>query len=199
MDVERIIVQNHLAARYGITLADNNVYAGGSSANGECDIAVVGIGSVTGTAAYVTGEILESESSSGLRLMAAADSLDGGEFVLAGNGGFQNYWKLLGGSSAATRCWNREWYVDKTAVDGVDAELLFNFTDAGVSLYGPEAEPVYLLLYRADASAAYQDTGVTGLLDGDTLSFALDDTALVDGLYTVGVLLPPSGTLILVR
>jgi hypothetical protein len=199
MDVERVIVQNHLAARYGLSLATNNFYAGVSALNGECDIDVVGIGCVTNVAGYVEGTVSQSESSSGLILADAADTLNDAEFVLAGHAGVDNFWKRLGGGSAATRCWNREWYVDKTAVDGVDAELIFNFTDAGVSLYGPEAEPVYLLLYRADASAVYQDAGVAGVLDGEALTFALDDAALVDGLYTVGVLLPSSGTLILVR
>lgn len=199
MDAERMIVQNHLAARYGITLAGNNLYNGATALYGECDRDVVGVGSITALGSYVSGTVAQSEASAGLTLKDAGETLDNGEFVLVGHSGVANSWKHLGHSSVASRCWNLEWYLNKTAVDGVDIELIFDFAAAGVPLYGADAKPDYRLLYREDAGSEYQNTGVEGALEGGLLGFVLNDAALVDGLYTVGVLLPPKGSVIIVR
>ena len=199
LDAERVIVQNHLAARYGMSLATNNVYAGASAINNDSDIGVVGIGCMTNSASYFAGSLSVSESSGGLSLSDAGDSLNDGEFVLAGHSGMPNSWKYLGRSFGATYRWNREWYVDKTAVDGVDADLRFDFGDAGVAMYAPEAEAEYKLLWRSDEFSSYQDTGIAGVLDGDMLSFEVSDGDLVDGLYTVGALLPVKGSVMIVQ
>ena len=199
LDAERVIVQNHLAARYGISLAANGVYAGSSASNGESDIDVVGIGCVTNSVGYFAGTLSASESSGGLTLTESDASLDDGEFVLAGHSGVSNSWKYLGRGYGATYRWNREWYVDKTAVSGVDVSLIFDFSDAGVSMCAVETEAEYKLLWRVDVFSSYQDTGVSGVLDGDTLTFEMNDDDLSDGMYTVGALLPVNGTVIFLR
>ena len=202
MDAERVIIQNHLAARYGAELDANDVYAGKGAAAGDYDLDVVGIGCTTNAVTYdAPGAVVRSESSAGLTLEALGGSLDeDGEFLLAGHTSTANGWVFSGvAQTGVSRRWQREWYLDKTSAAGLDVSMAFDFDAAGVSLISQEDEPVYLLLWRADAASGYVDTGVIPDVEGNTLTFTVPNAALADGLYTVGVLLPARGTLIKVQ
>jgi sialidase-1 len=201
-DVERAIVQNHLAARYGILLATNDLYAGKGAAAGDCDLDVVGIGRATNAATgFIPGTVVTSESSAGLTFAALNGTLAGdGEYLLAGHGVVSNQWIFCGASTTgATYRWKREWYLDKTSADGLEARLTFDFSAAGIGWRSAEDKAQYRLLRRANAAAMYADTEVAPTVSGDTLVFDLADSDLSDGLYTVGALTQARGTTVLVR
>lgn len=201
-DAERVIIQNHLAARYGVALATNNVYEGTSAAAGECDLDVVGIGCTTNAAAGdAPGAVVTSEASGGLTLAARNASLDGeGEYLLAGHNAPANDWVYsVRAETGASRRWRREWYLDKTSSDGVDVRLTFDFAAAGVEWLPEEDEPSYRLLWRAGAEGTYSDTGLTPVVEGGALVFDVADALLSDGLYTVGAALKPRGTLFKIK
>jgi hypothetical protein len=201
-DAERVILQNHLAARYGLTLEADDVYAGKDAANGDCDLDVVGIGrTAAAEAGDIPGAISVSEASAGLTLAALNGTLNGdGEYLLAGHAGAANAWvSNRGETPGVARRWRRAWYLDRTGTGTLDARLTFSAADAGVAWLPAEAEPVYRLLWRADAASAFTDTGLEAAPDGDTLVFDVPDAVLTDGLYTVGAQLPTRGTLILLK
>lgn len=201
-DAERMIVQNHLAARYGISLNANDLYAGKGAAAGDCDLDVVGIGCTTNAATgSVPGTVDTSESSAGLSFAVLSGTLaSDGQFLLAGHADGANNW-IHSGSAAtgATYRWQREWYLDKTGGDGLAVRLTFDFGAAGIAWRAAGDEASYKLLCRSDASSTYADTGAEPTVVGDTLTFDLFGSGLADGLYTVGALLKPHGTMVLLR
>lgn len=202
-DVERRIVQNHLAARYGFALADGDLYAGKDAANGDCDLDVVGIGCTTNTAAHrKAAAVTESEASGGLRLSALDSALGGTDaFLLAGHNARENAWVKLGGGVAnATYRWQREWYLDKTAEEGLGARLVFDFAAAGVTLFDASRNAEYRLLWRADATSAYawvQDA--EPVMEDNVMRVDLPDAKLASGMYTVGAYMPPLGTILIFK
>lgn len=201
-DVERMIVQNHLAARYGTTLATNDVYSGKESAAGDFDLGVVGIGCTTNAATgYIPGTVEKSESSAGLSVEALNGTLDeDGECLLAGYAAVANAWIHSGSAATDATCrWQREWHLDKTSANGLNVRVTFNFSAAGVAWREQRDEAEYKLLWRADASSTYRDTGLTPVTEGDSLSFDVGDADLSDGLYTVGALTAARGSVILLR
>lgn len=201
LDPERVIIQNHLAARYGASLATNDVYAGKSAVSGDCDLDVVGIGCTTNAAAGACpGAVAASDASAGLVLAALNGSLGDGEYLLAGHNSPANRW-IRGSVQGAvvTYRWQREWFLDKTSTDGLDARLTFDFAAAGVAWRPEDDRATYRLLWRTDASSAYEDAGLEPSVSGDTLAFDVPSASLSDGLYTVGALLPLRGTMVLVR
>ncbi len=201
-DAERTIIQNHLAARYGVALTTNDVYAGKGAAAGECDLDVVGIGCATNAVSGLCpGAVTASDASAGLSFEALGGSLAGdGEYLLAGHGVVSNGWIYSGrASTGATYRWRREWYLDKTSADGLDVRLNFDFAAAGIGWRAAAEKAEYRLLWRADAASAYADTGRVPTISGGTLSFELADAGLADGAYTVGAWLPARGTMALVK
>lgn len=200
-DAERCIIRNHLAARYGLTLTSDAFYAGTTPANGGCAFDVVGIGCVTnGTTGRFAGVLRASESSAGLSLEALNGSLaTDDEFLIAGNNGTTNAWVSAGTGTCVDLRWQREWYLDETTADGVDACLTFTFTDAGIDTIVAEKKPVYRLLWRADVSSDYVDIGVDPERTGASLVFDVSSELLSDGLYTVGASVSHLGTVICVH
>ena len=120
-DAESTIIQNHLAARYGLSLNDNLLYAGASSAAGDYDLDVVGVGCETSDAAgKVPGTVETSDSSAGLFLTALNSTFNlGGEYVLAGHRVEElvgNGWtNAVAGQDYDSR-WQRDWWVSEHAV-----------------------------------------------------------------------------------
>jgi len=201
-DAERVIVQNHLSARYGIALAANDLYAGKSAAAGGCFRDVVGIGCATnGAAGLWPGSVTTSDASGELTMAVLSGTLTmDGEYVLAGHGVVSNQWIYSGRqTSGATYRWRREWYLDATRTDGLSLRLTFAIGPS-LATWRPTAdEATYRLLRRTDSSSTYADTGVEPAVRETSLSFDVSGVNLSDGLYTVGALLKSHGTMVLLR
>lgn len=202
LDAERTVIQNHLAARYGVALATNDVYAGKSAAAGGCAFDVVGIGCTTNAAAGLCpGAVAAGEASGGLAFEALNGTLNGdGEYLLAGHAAGSNQWVYSGSrATGATYRWSREWYLDKTSADGLSARLTFSLPAAGIGWRAAAERAEYRLLRRTGTGATYADTAAVPAVGADTLVFELSDADLTDGLYTVGAWLPPRGMMVLVK
>ncbi|WP_422005872.1 hypothetical protein [Roseivirga pacifica] len=76
---ERIIIENYLAAKYGISLSANDIYNEDDGANGDYDHDVAGIGQASDGSSHT-----DSQSTGILRILGAND-LDNNEFLFWGH------------------------------------------------------------------------------------------------------------------
>lgn len=184
------LVENYLSSKYARPFGSlaNDHYSGEASGYDE---EVFGIGN-DGTSSIL------SSGMQGIDLTAS--SLDGGDWLLAGNDG------TAFGLSADTdnrpeyisQRWNRVWFLDKTGV--LDATIAFDFEDAGLTLPGPGA--TFQVLYSADSnfSDGFQILAQTNSISSGTVTFNLSDAMLLDGYYTLNLLtmVPEPNSMLLV-
>ncbi|MFO7933326.1 MAG: DNRLRE domain-containing protein [Bacteroidales bacterium] len=171
---QTLIVHEYLAAKYGLHLIgaqgvmnmyDHDTYTSD----------LIGVGRA--------GDLAESAEEEHLHATGGALELkaDGfaaaGDFVLAAHNGADI-------SEDANKVWSRMWYV-KTAGDGGNVDMVFDFTKAGLTLGSAEG---YMLSHRATSEDDWADLGITPVMDGEKLVFSVSDIA--DGYYAVGQALP---------
>ncbi|MCP4363005.1 MAG: hypothetical protein GY796_33790, partial [Chloroflexi bacterium] len=175
---QRTILENYASAKYDLTLASTDVYAGDTAANGDYDLNVAGIG------AESDGNQTEAHAS-GLVLAESASSLAAGEYLLAGHRTANNGNNNVDVPGGVTQRWQRVWYVDKTG--GVDATLTFDFSEAGMD--GLAGDPAnYVLLYsaaQAPFSWSVLMSGATAVTIDQT-AFTVTNANLNAGYYTLG-------------
>jgi hypothetical protein len=179
------VVQNNLSSKYNRPLpAAVDEYAGDTLANGDYDRDVFGIGRADASNIHTSGGM------SGFGIEATGGTLDADdEWVLAGHKVGSN--SLVPAEGLTVDRWARSWFVDKTG--GVDALLTFDFSDAGLT-YG--AQLPISLIYRATEASNWSIVNALAVPVGDQFTFALSDTQLVDGYYTVAVPEPASMTML---
>ncbi len=192
---ERTILENYLHAKWDtLPLAPGvDKYAYDSSANGDYDYHVIGVGRELDGALRRSGEM-------GL-IITEPDSLLGfGDYVLAGIDDST----ILGQSNgvvvadlpreAAAR-WERIWALETTG-DGFEIELTFDFLDAGLG--GAELPAgSYHLLYRSGQSGPFASL-MSAPRVGDQVTFLVGDADLASGYYTLGLPVPePSSVALL--
>jgi hypothetical protein len=181
---ERSVVENALSAKYAIPLSAGDHYAGDDPVNGDYDLDVFGIGQAdAANSLYNTG-------SAGLGLMAMVNTLDDGDWVLAGHRTPVN--RLVDEAPGLSR-WDRAWYLDATG--NVDVTLTFDFSDAGLSTEGLD-QPL-VLLYSPTNAFQFTQLDLAPILNGDQVSFLVSGDLLADGYYTLGIVPEPSSLLLL--
>lgn len=180
---EITILANALGAKYNLIDATSGLdfYAGDSSANGDYDLDVVGIGQ----AGWGDFGKSAASGSSGLLLAEANGSITNGEYLLAGHRSSVNSSTTNGLSALVFRRWQRVWYVDKTG--SLDATLTFDASEASMAFPALAEREKYCLLYSPSTSLSFSILGATRLATGDQVSFTVLDAALQDGYYTLGV------------
>lgn len=186
VDSERQIIENHLSAKYDITLAENDHYAGDNPAQGDYDLDVIGIGRVGQT------DFVRTAGAQGFGF--AAGDLENGEWLMAGHKSPTNQWVSDDLPQEADARWARAWYLDVTGE--FDATLAFNFDDAGLAAPSPE-KPLVLLYSQTNAFDFSILPGNPTVQDG-TVLFDLSAAQLVDGYYTLATVPEPSATVLLV-
>lgn len=134
-----------------------------------------------------------SAGSSGFGIEASTSALTTGEYVTAGHKLTTNAIVNTDLPVGVSRRWDRVWNVDKTGT--VDATLAFDFTDAGLTAPSPNITSYVLLRstntnFETSESAFTVVSGVTPIINGDTISFSLTDAQLQDGYYTLGIATP---------
>lgn len=185
-DVERNIVANHLAARYGVTMAGNSLYNGVTAG---CTLDVVGIGRTMSSASsesgvHVPGNITVSDNSAGLTI-AASGSLSDGDYVLAGHGEKANRWIY---ADQGVMRMKRTWHITKTNAASLDLKLAFRLTDAGIGLLDASARPKkYKLLRSLDGGSTWVEVDVGLTQNGQEFTCTLPAATFAEGQYTVGV------------
>jgi hypothetical protein len=177
---QRIIVENYLSAKYGVSIpATSDFYAGTSPYLEQ----VHGIGTTDGSAKHT-----RAQSSGGLVLEERNNSLNGtNEFLLAGHNGVDaTPISTADLPSGVQQRWSRIWYLDKTGT--IDARIAFDFSDANVPII-PGIAANYRLLYRAGTSGTFSEVTIVGtpfIQNTDQVAFDVDDANLQDGYYTLG-------------
>ena len=185
-NVERIIVENSLSAKYDLPLSTGggalDLYAGDDPLQGNYDSDVVGIGNNATNSVTNAGQ-------SGFGIQVTEGSLGANEWVLAGHETPVNSIVTLDNASpdlVGSR-WDRVWYVDKTETDGINATFGFDFEDAGLSAPLPGSS--FQLLYSVDSNFTdgWQILGETFTQSNGTVTFNLLNASLLDGYYTLGL------------
>jgi len=178
-EARQIIVENYLAAKYGIAISNDNY-------NGDLNgyiIDVAGIGTTDGTLA---NKHASAANSAGLNIGELNTSLDvANEYIFVGHNSVSNSESTndLVSSNAQKRM-QRLWYLDKTGT--VDVRLTFDLSDADLSGTAGEATE-YVLLYRSGTSGDFSDlVSEANEVNGDQISFNVDNVDLKDGYYTLG-------------
>lgn len=206
-DVERNIMANHLAARYGVAMQGNLLYGGAAD---DCVLDVVGIGRTTansmtpntsngGTVTnswniHVAGNVTVSDASAGLTF-AAVGSLANGDYVLAGHGVKENEW--INTASGFKRM-KRAWHITKTNAAALDLSLTFTLADAGVELLDARFSPQYRLLRSVNGGAwEAVETDLTQTSTGFRAKLAAG--MFEEGQYTLGAEVTPTGTVLSIR
>lgn len=173
-DVNRaqtIIIQNYLAAKYGLDNVDHVFY---TNTNYIYDI--IGVGQ--------TIDLLDQESEThnfssggGLQLFAGSFTADD-DFVMAGHNG-----AVLTDDNDA-KSWSRFWNVE-TVGNGANVTLGFDFDTDGI-VNDPSTD--YKLWYKADETADWTDMSITPTLSERVLNFAVP--AIAEGIYAIGISAP---------
>ena len=182
-EVEQIIIQNHLAAKYGTTLSANNKYVGDDASKGEYDYNVIGIGTES------SGSHTESNDGVGLTITAVS-GFGIGDYLIAGNWTKTNHSNNtdVGGPASLDARWNRIWYFDVTdAGTAYTVDISFDFSDANISL-SPGIASNYKLLWRSGQSGNWADaaSSITPTVIGDKVTFSGVSLTNGDGYYTIG-------------
>ncbi|MFL5763289.1 MAG: T9SS type A sorting domain-containing protein [Bacteroidia bacterium] len=191
-----IIVNNYLAAKYNVTLAANDFYAGDTPGNGDFDFEMGGIGQSALNGRYLAGDntSVSSTVTGGLDITEGANQFGDGEYLMAAHQTGSNYinYSDISGMSAGPLVgrWNRIWYFDWTHVAGSEsADLTFDMSDGGMGAITPAAPLTnYKLLYRAGTSGAWTEVMNATSITGDRIFFDEVPNTRGDGYYTIGTL-----------
>jgi hypothetical protein len=186
-DVQRILVENYLAAKYALDISagGNDLYDGDTTGNGNFDLNVAGIGQLGGnqhTAAHAAGMILQN--STFLK--------DDGDWFLFGHNTPTNSTTNTDLPAGLGSRWSRSFYVSKTdaGANTGTVDIAFDYSDGGLS--GSPANPAgsYRLLSRSDVSGQFTDitatSGAMVTIVGDQVIFSGVDVSQLSGNITLG-------------
>ncbi|WP_462319238.1 hypothetical protein, partial [Marinilabilia sp.] len=175
-DAERIIINNYLSEKYGITTA-NDYYSNSDGYNSE----LVGIATTNGTVKHD----ITSGSGGAVFFQEINSSLDASnEFLLAAHNNAPHGITTNNIPGLDRARWERIWYIDKTG--NIDAQIKFSTEDAGLG--SPTAAEDYMLLYRSNTSSDFEEVSVDDVsIFGDKVVFDVADSELSDGYYTLGL------------
>lgn len=186
-EAQRIIVNNYLAAKYGLSLASGDLYTQDDPANGDFDLDVAGIGRTTGSNAHTDSR------GTGVVEISAPTGLDDNEFLFWGsdNGNLGTY--AVGDKPAGVLGrWQRTWKVSEVTTAGAATDvgavdITFLLDDMG----SVTASDLRLIVDRdkdgtfADDAAisgatlvgpnAYRFSGVTALTHGVRFTLGTSD------------------------
>ncbi len=184
---QRVIIENMLGQKYGINLTTNDIFGNlGTYSAAPYFTQFRGLGTVDGTTKVT------SATSDALQIREVNSSLDAGEFVAFAHDGTAHAEGIVTEIGAGvTSRWARSWYAEVSqsgVVDGgaVNAELVFDFSDAGLTFSGNLSE--YVLLYRNDPAANFTSIFVDSytLESGDKVVASVPSSRLKSGYYTLG-------------
>ncbi|MBC7472248.1 MAG: DUF2341 domain-containing protein, partial [candidate division SR1 bacterium] len=172
---QRTIIDNYLSAKYAISIS-NSKYSLASGANNK----LIGIGKEDDLT------ISQSGGSQGLTISDPTNTLDTGEYVMAAHDGGNNTLSTTDIPAGVSTRWNRIWGIGKTSVNGINATLSFDLSQYSLGIPGVTSN--YKLLYRNGTSGAFTALATTSttITNGDRVSFAVSDTNLQAGYYTLG-------------
>ena len=195
-DVNRILVENYMSARYGIALNANDVYDGDTFGSGDFDLDVAGIG-------RFGGNQHTQAHSAGMIVVNGTFLTENGDWLLFGH-------RTLTNSNVTTELpsgggwdglndvrWARHWYIDVTDPSGNTStvNIIFDFSEAGMGGVLPDGPASnYRLLKRSSAIGTDPFTDITALsgatvvIAGDQVQFWGVEVAELGSNFTLGSL-----------
>jgi hypothetical protein len=188
-NTQRYILENYLASKYAIGSIANDFYQGDTPANGNYDLAVIGVGQQGASDNHTI-----AHSDGGLNITVTS-SVTTGAYLFAGHNKAVNSLtssNLFG--SVLTR-WDRDFYLDKTgSLSAGNTKIAFNFLKSGLSTVLGLAN-TYTLLYRSTVTGTFTEVSVANTaIIGSEVVFDVADANIVDGYYTIGTKGAPSLT-----
>jgi hypothetical protein len=128
---QRIIIENYLAAKYGLTLGANDIYTQDNPGNGNYDHDVAGIGRVNAS------NLHDDAQGTGIVRIVNPTNLDNNEFLMWGhNNGVQQAIEIADVPFPVQARFDRVWRVSEvnstsTAVDVGNIDIRFDLTGLG--------------------------------------------------------------------
>lgn len=193
-EAQRIIVENYLGAKYGLSLSSNEYYTNASHIEN-----LIGIGTTDGTQKHTQA------NGGGIWLSEDEATLDGtNEFLFAGHNGTvhnaanaSNLLNLSVIASGITTRWAREYRLEKTG--NLDANITFDYTQAGLSRASNTGEDFFLLYRSATGATNFTIVPLKSTADASIpgrVTFSVANGNLLNGYYTLGLKSQPGpGTL----
>jgi hypothetical protein len=188
-DVERILVENYLSAKYDVAFSANDVYNGDDSGNGNFDLDVAGIGRFNGSSHT-------QSHSAGLIVVNRTFLQDNGDWLTFGHLTVQNdkvNTELPGWVNPPNPMrWARHWYFNRTDAAGTTGgtvDLIFDFSEGGMGgklPAGPASN--YRLLKRIATTGQFSDIATATAIVGDQVQFLGVDVSWLGSNFTLGTL-----------
>jgi hypothetical protein len=184
---ERLLVENYLGSKYGITIeGGSDFYNGDLPGNGDFDLNVSGIISAAATtnkAAFSVGLVITDTT-------FLKDSPDA---ILFGHRNITNTNTTadlpVGWNASISQRWLRHWYfsVRDGNLNGGTVKIAFDFSDGGMN-GSPAGNPAnYKLLKRTGPSGAFTEmTAYTPTIAGDQVIFSNVSVADLGSNFTLG-------------
>lgn len=192
-DVQRILVENYLSAKYDIdiTASGNDHYDGDTPGNGNFDLDVAGIGQLGGprhTQAHSVGMVVRDRSF----------LQNDGDWLLFGHRSITNTntiddLPMTGDWDAAPdpRRWERHWFIDVTDVmtTGGTVDIIFDFSEGSMGAIMPGG-PVnnYRLVGRTGETGDFSDMATATAIVGDQVHFLGVNVADLGSNFTLATL-----------
>lgn len=185
-DLERIMVDNYLGAKYRIDIGGGNDYYTGHDLTHVLDLIAIGrTGSAKQSLSTTLGGADPLGDNGAFTLEEHNNTLDVGEYVMAAHNGAAHGVSGDVPPSVAFQRWNRTYYIDKTG--GVDTKLTFDLSKAGAFA----GSGGYVLLYRSTPSGIFTKVStatpaIVGSGSTAKVTFIVPNSIFQDGYYTIG-------------
>lgn len=200
---QRLLVFNYLQAKFNDSTIDNislgvfDRYDGDTTANGDFDIDVAGIGQEADgshTEAHSAGMIVQNVAGATGFLQDDGDYLMFGHRTLTADnttGDIPTTGVWLG--APAPQRWTRHWEITVTDVVGTAngvVNIIFDFSEGGMDPTEPPAGPAsnYRLIGRSGPSGQFADVMGATSVSTDQVIFSGVDVSLLGSNFTLGTL-----------
>ncbi|NBP69045.1 MAG: T9SS C-terminal target domain-containing protein, partial [Cytophagia bacterium] len=172
------IIQSYLAAKWGFTLSNGDLYTGDNLANGDNDLAISGVGR------SLEGDVGIGQSAGMTVRMGTNTSAE--SFVMFGHNVVNNSVNTtdIGGAALFERS-NRAWYFTLTGSVGIVDSITFDFSEMG--LVGTPGNPAnYVLIHRSGTTGNWSIAATASNTVGDRVFFTnVNLTTTGNGYYTL--------------
>ncbi|WP_430405371.1 T9SS type A sorting domain-containing protein [Fluviicola sp.] len=183
-DAQRTIINNHLSAKYDISLSSNDWYVGDNPSNGNYDRNVAGIGM---DAAGTSNPQFSPSTCAGIGIQTVS-GLDNLDYILVGHASPTNSeitTDIAGIAGMNVSRWQRIWYMDITNTGAVNtANMTFDMSDGGMAGVNLGSTSNYILVYRAAQTGPWTEIATANSIVGDQILFTNQNLTL-DGYYTL--------------
>lgn len=186
-NTQLILLQNYLAAKWGVTLLANSKFTPTTATTYNWNLVGVGRESTTDSVA-----LTRTTNGFGFRVgQTATDFLkDNGDYLCAAYTSPLAVGLSTSFLPAGTLMrWTDEWYVNKTDVNNNAGNLSIFFDFAAYGIGGSPGAPAnYQLLYRSTPGSTVYSVIASAVpsVSGSMVSFAVNATAIANGYYTIG-------------